>query len=231
MRNNINFKSYQKANILVENLVKEVSILLKEAICEKNSATFLVSGGNTPKLFFQELSKVKLDWSLVKIGLVDERWIKESNENSNAHLVKEFLLQNEASKAEFISLFLKEDITKAEERCSKTYENYFTHCDVLILGMGEDGHTASIFPNNVKTEEALDTKSDKFCISINPSTAPYQRMSLTLKAILDSKNLFLHIQNEKKLNTYKNALKNINEYPISKILFNAKELKVYYSHE
>ena len=232
MMNDINFNVCKEPKILVKNLVKEVTTLLKKAIIEKHSATLLVSGGNTPKLFFQELSKIKLDWSCVTIGLVDERWIEPSNQDSNANLVSKFLLQNEAKHASFIPLFLENsDCFSSEERCSEIYRKIFFQCDVLILGMGNDGHTASLFPKSPELKEGLNLESKKFCISIDPVYAQYSRMSLTLKSILDAKHLFLHLQNKEKLDVYNEALESIERYPISKVLFNAPELKVYYSYE
>jgi 6-phosphogluconolactonase len=232
MMNNINLNTYEKSKKLVEELVIEVSSILKKALLEKNSATFLVSGGNTPKLFFQELSKVKLDWSLIKIGLVDERWIDSSNKDSNAYLVSKYLLQNEAKNAEFIPLFIEnEECFSSDQICSNIYKQNFSNCDILILGMGSDGHIASIFPKSIRLDEAIDLNTEKFCISINPVTASYKRMSLTLKSILESKNLFLHIEGEEKFKIYTEALKSEDKYPISKVLFNALQIKVYYSHE
>lgn len=232
MMNNISFTNYESSRILVKNFVKEVSDILKDEITKKNSATLLVSGGSTPKLFFQELSKVEIQWEKVKIGLVDERWLLSSNKDSNAYLVKKHLLQNEAKNAKFIPLFIKDkECFSSDDLCSDIYEKEFLKCDILILGMGNDGHTASLFPQSKKLDEALDLNTNKFCISINPLTAPYDRMSLTLKSILNSKNIFLHIQKVEKLKVYKEALEKENKYPISKVLFNAKKIKVYYSHE
>jgi len=232
MMNNISFTNYESSRILVKNFVKEVSDILKDEITKKNSATLLVSGGSTPKLFFQELSKVEIQWEKVKIGLVDERWLLSSNKDSNAYLVKKHLLQNEAKNAKFIPLFIKDkEYFSSDDLCSSIYEKEFLKCDILILGMGTDGHTASLFPQSKKLDEALDLNTNKFCISINPVTAPYDRMSLTLKSILNSKNIFLHIQKVEKLKVYEEALEEENKYPISKVLFNAKKIKVYYSHE
>jgi len=232
MMNNINLNSYKNSTKLVENLVKEVSGLLKKTLQEKDYASFLVSGGNTPKLFFQELSKEEIDWHRVKVGLVDERWIDSSNKDSNAYLVNKFLLQNEAKNANFIPLFIKnKDCFSSDKICSDVYKESFTNCDVLILGMGEDGHTASLFPKSASLEEAVNLNTKKFCISINPITAKYNRMSLTLKSILESKNLFLHIQGNQKFKIYNDALGSKDKYPISKVLFNALQIKVYYSNE
>ena len=232
MMNNILFTNFESSELLVKNFVKEVSNILKDEITKKDSATLLVSGGSTPKLFFQELSKVKIQWEKVKIGLVDERWLLSSNKDSNAYLVNENLLQNEAKNAKFVPLFIKDkECFSSDELCSTLYEKEFLNSDILILGMGNDGHTASLFPQSEKLKEALNLDTNKFCISINPLTAPYDRMSLTLKSILDSKNIFLHIQKVEKLKVYEEALEEENKYPISKVLFNAKKIKVYYSHE
>ena len=232
MMNNISFTNYESSELLVKNFVKEVSDILKEAIIKKNSATLLVSGGSTPKLFFQELSKIEIPWGKVKIGLVDERWLLSSNKDSNAYLVSENLLQNKAKEAKFIPLFIKnKECFSSDDLCSSIYQKEFLKCDILILGMGNDGHTASLFPKSERLEQALDLNTNKFCISIDPVTAPYDRMSLTLKSILNSQNIFLHIQKVEKLKVYKEALEEENKYPISKVLFNAKKIKVYYSHE
>lgn len=232
MMNNINFNDFKESELLVQSLVKEVSTILKDAILKNNRASLLVSGGNTPKLFFQELSKIKLDWSHIKIGLVDERWTEESNKDSNTYLINQLLLQNEAKKAEFIPLFLENcDCFSSDEICSDIYKKNFSQCDVLILGMGSDGHTASLFPKSIKIKEAMNLDTKKFCISIDPITAPYNRMSLTLKSILESKNLFLHLEGREKLKIYNQALESEDIYPISKVLFNAHQIKVYYSHE
>lgn len=231
MMSNI-FNSFESKEELVKKLSFEISNRLQESIALNNKASLLVSGGNTPKLLFKNLSKMEIPWEKVTIALVDERWIEVENKDSNELLVKSYLMQNFASKAKFISMFIPNiKACDAQELCNKNYET-ITPFDVIVLGMGTDAHTASLFPNNEKLEKAYDLENKSKVISIKPKTAPYERMSLTLKSILSAKSIFLHIEGEEKLKVYKKALIEENRYemPISSVL-NQKEKKieVYYS--
>ena len=227
------FKEFESNTQLAKNLASDISLKLQNSIDEKGIATLLLSGGNTPKLFLQELSKIEIDWKNVSVGLVDERWIDSSLEDSNAHLLKENLLINSAKEAKFIGMYLDGIEAKdAEKKCSELYKEEFENIDVLVLGMGADAHTASLFPNNEKLDEAFDLENKNFCININPTTAPYSRMSLTLSAILSAKNIILHIEGEKKLEVYNDILKSddFHKYPINSVLKqNKKDIEVYFS--
>lgn len=227
-----NFKSFNSNEELLEELSSHIVSILKEGIEENKKATLLVSGGNTPKSLFEKLSNIDIPWQKVTIALVDERWLPNSDVNSNEFLVKENLLQNFASKANFIGMYKENKSSdEAQEECSKAYSK-LTPFDVIVLGMGNDSHTASLFPNNEKLKEAFDLENKNLCISITPSSAPYERMSLTLGAILSAKNIILHIQGDEKLKVYEKALisENIYETPISTVLNNKKtDVEVYYS--
>lgn len=219
MMSNINFTQFNSNEDLACSFAKKVANILQVQINEFGKATLLVSGGNTPKLFFNKLSKIDIEWEKVKVGLVDERWVEPSSKDSNEKLVYENLLQNKASKANFIGLYLEQvNCEMGEKICSKVYKKDFDKADVLILGMGTDGHTASIFPEIENFDEAVDLENKNFCIATTPKTAPHKRMSLSLKAILSAKNLFLHIEGQKKLDIYNEAITDENRYPISKVL-------------
>jgi 6-phosphogluconolactonase len=228
-----NFNKFNSSEELTQNLAQNIASILQDAIEKDGKATLLVSGGNTPKLFFQKLSNIDITWKKVTIGLVDERWVDTNLKDSNEFLVRENLLINYASKANFVGLYKKEtNLIVAEKVCSKLYEKEFDKIDLLILGMGTDGHTASLFPNNEKLSEAYDLVNPNFCISIEPENVPYTRMSLTLKKILDAKNIILHIEGDEKLEVYNRALKSsdIYKYPISAVIKEArKDIEVYYS--
>lgn len=226
------FYKFDDNEKLLEKLVLEITNILEKSILEKGFASLLVSGGNTPKKLFDKLSNINISWENVKIGLCDERWIDTGLEDSNEFLVKNYLLKNFAQKAKFIGMYIpKIDLEKAEEKCSEIYKNELYPFDAIILGMGNDAHTASLFPNNEKLEEAFDLNNEKLCISITPKTAPYDRMSLNLKAILSAKNIFLHIEGRQKLEVYEKALKSDDKYtmPIVSILKqDIKEIEVFY---
>ncbi len=227
------FKEFSSSEELAQNLAQSIALVLDNSIKVNGNATLLVSGGNTPKLFFKKLSNINIDWKKVTIGLVDERWTDNETKDSNELLVKENLLINHAKEARFVGLFVKGiSANSAQTICSKIYEKEFEKIDVLVLGMGTDGHTASLFPDNERLKEAYDLTNENFCISIEPKTAPYERMSLTLRKILEAKNVILHIEGKEKLEVYNSATKaeDIYKYPVSSVLkHTSKKIEVYYS--
>ena len=227
--NNEHFFLEQKE--LIDTLSSKIIDNLQEAIQNKGSASLLVSGGSTPKPLFEKLSSFDIPWEKVKIALCDERWIDKNHKDSNEKLVRDSLLVNFAAKAQFISMYQEYlDIEDAQDVCSDIYEKELFPFDVLILGMGNDGHTASLFPNNIKLKEALETTKG-FCICMKPDTAPYERMSLTKTAILSATNIYLHFEGVEKQNVYKKVLEGAssNDMPVSAILNqDKKKIEVYY---
>jgi len=227
-----NFKHFNSDNQLLEDLSSHICTILQKSVEQNGKATLLVSGGNTPKPLFKKLSKIDIPWEKITIALVDERWILNTNKDSNEFLVKENLLKNFASKANFVGMYNKDkSAEQSQEICSNIYKKLIPF-DMVILGMGNDFHTASLFPNNEKLKQAFDLKNKNLCIWIVPNGAPYERMSLTLGAILDAKNIILHIQGEEKLKVYKQALvsKDMYKTPISAVLNNkTTKVEVYHS--
>ena len=227
--NNEHFFLEQKE--LIDTLSSKIIANLEEAILHKGSASLLVSGGSTPKPLFEKLSSFDIPWEKVKIALCDERWIDKNHKDSNEKLVRDSLLVNFAKKAQFVSMYQENiNIEDAQELCSDIYKKELFPLDVLILGMGNDGHTASLFPNNIKLKESLETLN-KICICMKPDTAPYERMSLTKTAILSASNIYLHFEGVEKQNVYKKVLEgaNSNDMPISAILNqDKKKIEVYY---
>lgn len=230
---NRQINSFKKQEELIDNFSKKIIKNLNVGIRKRAKATLLVSGGSTPKPLFEKLSHSDIDWSRIKIGLVDERWVDENHKDSNAKLVKDFLLVNKASKATFIPLYQKGlKAQDSQEKCSNLVRTEFFPCDVLILGMGDDGHTASLFPNKEELKDALDLSNESYCISMTPNDAPHTRMSLTLSAILKAQNLYLHIQGKNKIEVYEKAIdeQDSTKYPIAAVLENEiKDIKVYYN--
>jgi len=112
--------------------------------------------------------------------------------------VRTHLLQRKAEAAAFTGMWnAAETASEGEGECARQLEKIRRPFDVLILGMGGDGHTASLFPGAVKLAQATDMNSGKICMGIAPVTAPHERMTLTLPAILDSKQIFLHITGQR----------------------------------
>ncbi|WP_340679374.1 6-phosphogluconolactonase [Paraglaciecola sp.] len=204
---------------------RRISTMLKQSIEENGRASLIVSGGRTPAALFGALSQVPLAWDKVDISLADERWVATSDDASNEKMVRAKLLINHAAAANFIGLKTAHDNAEdAVQTCTANFAGVARPFDVLILGMGEDGHTASLFPCSAQIAQGLDLDSEQMFIAVQPTTAPNQRMSLTLPALLNSKHVFLHLTGDSKKDVLAQALAADDELtmPIRAVLNNTR---------
>ncbi|MET0330506.1 MAG: 6-phosphogluconolactonase [Dyella sp.] len=196
----ITTQRFPDSQALAAALAARVAADLRHAIAARGRAVLAVSGGSTPKHFFEQLSRAELDWSAVSVTLVDERWAPESSERSNARLVKAALLTNQAAAARFVPLYQPEAATPEaglvalRTRLGELPPRF----DAVILGMGNDGHTASFFPGADRLSEALDLNGNARVLPINAAGAGEPRITFTLPALLDTAALYLHIEGDAK---------------------------------
>lgn len=175
-------------------LAQRIAADLSAAIAQRGQATLAVSGGSTPRPLFEALSTATLDWSSVYITQVDERWVDEDHADSNARLIRQCLLQNAASAAHFLSMKMPSDSPfTAEAAASEKLSVFAAAIDVVVLGMGDDGHTASFFPGADTLTRALDPDGHDLCVAVRPPVAPHDRMTLSLAALLRARHSYLHI--------------------------------------
>jgi 6-phosphogluconolactonase len=203
--NEMQFYSFSDASLLNCDLAEQIKTILCKAITLRGHAYLVVSGGKTPVELFRLLSRTCLPWDKVTITLADERCVSIHDIDRNERLVKDFLLQEHAQTAQFISLYDEQaeanntfDMTEALIASLPTF-------DAVILGMGEDGHTASLFPCSAELESGLDDNAPSI-LAVHPQTAPYQRISLSKKRLLDSRIIFLHLIGQKKRSVLSQAL-------------------------
>ena len=211
---------FENASALDIALSEKVSGLLAASIETQGSASLVVSGGRTPMGFFHLLSQQALDWSKVTVLLADERWVDANHADSNEKLVRENLLINKASQASYLAL--KNTANQAvggEAECAQALADLGTF-SVVILGMGDDGHTASLFPGSDALAAGLDMNSGRDCIAVTPHHAPHQRMSLTLPRLLNSQQIVIHISGASKQQVLSQAEAggDVMELPIRSIL-------------
>lgn len=193
-------KNFNSRDELTHALAIEIALKLRDDIEKKGSATIAVSGGRTPIDLFKQLSCTDLDWSKVFVTLIDERWVEVDHEASNEALVRQFFLQDKASSATFIGLKTPDQSAyEAVSKLNQQLNQLPLPITVSILGMGEDGHTASFFPGADTLAKALDMNSGKLCCATTPLTAPHDRMTLTLPTILGSQHIILHLTGDSKL--------------------------------
>jgi len=192
-------------------------------------ATLAVSGGTSPRAFFQALTLESLDWARVDVTLVDDRWVAETDNASNARLVRETLLTQAASAARFaplvdVSVSLDARVAALNADASYAQQN------VAVLGMGEDGHTASLFADAPAHEWTHALRTGERYVAVHPGAAPHVRISLSMSALKRVERLFLLISGERKLDVLKAAASAPQENAISK-LANDKgvRLDVYWS--
>jgi 6-phosphogluconolactonase len=166
-------------------------------------ATLAVSGGSSPRPFLKALSTEPLDWAHIDVTLVDDRWVPPTDPDSNDRFARETILQNAGAAAYFLPLV---DVSKSIEAqvAELNADPRRRLPDVAVLGMGEDGHTASIFADAPEWDFAISTQ-DRY-IAVHPGAAPHARVSLSMSALRQVKQLYLFISGQKKLDVLNAAL-------------------------
>jgi len=196
--------------------------ILSNVIKNKGSASFIASGGSSPVPIFKDLSASNLDWANIEVTLVDDRSVNKSHVDSNEKLLNDNLFVNKASNASFISL--KSDPSEVY----KINQPF----DLMLLGMGEDAHFASLFPSMINTNiEYFNIDSKPEIIYTEPMGSPlHERISMNLAMILNSKNIILLVSNAKKLDVLTKAKTNKNlplYYLFNQKLVDIEILKTY----
>jgi len=173
-------------------MAEQIAMALRLGIAWRERGSLAVAGGRTPVPLFQALRDAELDWGRAGITLTDERWVPEDHPGSNAALVRRELLAGRAGAARFVPLYdgsaSAADATAAVWRNLRPLARPF---DAVVLGMGEDGHFASLFPGEPELDAALDPAAAPACVAMRAPVEPRERISLNLAALLQARRLFL----------------------------------------
>lgn len=197
---------------------------LREKLAWRDTVSLAVSGGRSPVPVFEALREEDLDWARVIVTLVDERWVPETDSASNAALVKTHLMQGRAATAIFIPLYTGEATAEEAERTLARRTHLLApSLDVVILGMGDDGHTASLFPNSPNLDKGLALGSPASAtlsyMAQTGAVAPVERMSLTLPWILEAGKIYLQFGGSAKIEVFNKASAAVSKtYPVSFVL-------------
>jgi 6-phosphogluconolactonase len=194
---------YADMETLSRELAAQLVASLGAAIAARGLASLVVSGGKTPVRLFEVLRAQPLDWSRICIALADERWVDVKDAGSNERLVRDVLMKEKAAGARFLGL--KNGAPTPDLGAVSAWETFARvprPFDAVVLGMGDDGHTASLFPGSPNLPSALNTGNVAGCLGMWAPVAPHPRMSLNLTALLDSRRVVLLINGESKWTTY-----------------------------
>ncbi|MGO3056930.1 6-phosphogluconolactonase [Halomonas sp. AOP43-A1-21] len=209
----------QSRQKLAEQLAEAVFQALSEDLERQERVLLIVSGGSTPIAFFKALAAKPLPWSRIDVTLADERWVDEQSSDSNAKLVRENLLQGEAAAANFVPL--TSNASTPEEGVAEVAERTASlawPASVVILGMGDDGHTASLFPDSQELGLALSTNEP--LVAVRTPSQPQPRITFSAGHLHQAHRHILHITGDDKRTVLANALNgdDVRQLPIRAFL-------------
>ncbi len=195
----LHFNAFEDAEAWTEATATAIVYTLGEVLRERSRARLLLSGGSTPGPVYVALASADLDWSRVDVGLVDERWLQPDDPDSNAYLVRHTLLQQRAAQAPFHGL--TRDGLNIDEAVRAANVHAHQAADVVVLGMGPDGHTASLFPGMRGLVDALESPQAYVAVDASGCAGAgkfARRISLTPAGLAPSHARFLLIRGEDK---------------------------------
>jgi 6-phosphogluconolactonase len=213
---NLKNKIFSSREDCFREFVKDISALLLGSVKKYGEASFAVSGGQTPQHVFPILARKHLPWGQVSITLVDERWVEPLHPDSNEGLARRLLMKGPAAAARFIGLKTSADNPfDGQENCEVALAGLCWPLDAIFLGMGEDGHIASLFPGEA---DWLYAPARTFPVATFGQRQA--RISLTPKALLDCRHIFLVITGSQKRATYDAAMQPgaVGELPVRLVL-------------
>lgn len=211
------FQEYADIEMLMMRLADQIASELKNALLTHDEASLAVPGGTTPGPVFDNLCDARIDWSHVRVMLTDERWVPESSDRSNTRLIRERLLTGRAADATYVPLYA--DAPAPEDKLAELEEGLAPALplSVVLLGMGADMHTASIFAGADQLGRALN--GDDNLVAMRAPGAPEPRITLSAKVLKQAMNRHVLIVGDEKRAALEKALTlSPAEAPVSAIL-------------
>ncbi|WP_241264495.1 6-phosphogluconolactonase [Marinobacter daepoensis] len=212
----------RSAEQIARALAARVAAVLARRLAHSAGASLVVSGGATPLPFFRALSGHSLDWKRVTVLLADERWVPEDDAASNTALVKRHLLVGNAAEARYLPLKVSaETPDQGLKAVHEQLSELVLPLDVVVLGMGNDGHTASLFPDASELPSAMAPENDALVVAMSPASQPNRRITLTRSVLARARYTALHLRGDDKLGTLREAcsdLPNVFAMPVRAFL-------------
>ncbi len=188
----MNIIEYADAEMLAINVANVLAGKLRSSLDHEDRALLVVPGGSTPGPIFDDLCDADLDWSRVDVMLSDERWVPEVHVRSNTRLIRERLLTGRASKARYLPRYAQAETPETGLPVLEAPRVPDLPISVLLLGMGADMHTASMFPGADNLEEAL-SRNAPVLVPMRGGGAPEPRVTLSARVLNEAMSKHLVI--------------------------------------
>lgn len=235
MKTDTLLRRFAAAEEMTRALADEIAARLRDDISARGKASLVVSGGTTPGPLFDRLADCDLAWDKVWVTLSDERWVARTQDGSNEKLVRTRLLRGKAARAQLVPMMTNDPSPNdAEAQVNAAIARMPRPFTVTLLGMGEDGHTASLFPHAHGLDIALDVGNPALARAVHTHDVALtgERMSLTLRAILDSRWIVILVKGRAKLDAYDYVMSgtDVAAAPVRAVLQQAKKpVQVYWA--
>jgi 6-phosphogluconolactonase len=193
-------ETFATREALYDAAARGLGAALIDAVAAHGLTGFAATGGTTPAPVYDRLAQMAAPWERITVTLTDERWVAPTAPGSNEGLVRRHLLTGQAAKARFAPLWSDVDGPEKAARLAEASLATVAPFGAVLLGVGADGHFASLFPGSPALAEGLDPQSERLCLAVPPGDpAPdMARISLTLKALTQSAMILLLITGTEK---------------------------------
>ncbi len=203
----INKYKFKSREDLFDQLLADVLGQLGSGVEKRGVASMLLSGGSTPGILYEKMSQSEFDWKNVVFAPTDERWVAPDDPQSNEKLIRSRLLRNNAVNAGYVSLKSNDpDPVTGQSQVEERIKKIPLPFDIVLLGMGEDGHVASLFPGLRDTNIALDDSYPNLCRGVRREGEEIDRITMTLKCLLCAEQIFLLFYGKKKFEVFEKAI-------------------------
>lgn len=222
---NRNMLEFKERDQFEEAIIEAISADLNTCLIAENEVRILLSGGSTPGPVYQRLNKEYPQLDALKIGLVDERYVHRSHAKSNELLLHNCFSKLNKKPSPIIGMvYDTEDKEENLELAKASYALFAERTDLVVLGMGTDGHTASFFPGDDLSLQAMQSKEATLFNTTAPAI-PTERITCSYTLLKQAKFIYLLISGQQKKDVLS---KNKSNLPIHQVIADRPDVKIYY---
>ncbi len=196
-----------------------ISSAIRDSLVDSAETAIIASGGSSPEKCYESLADTALPWNRVHILISDDRCVPVEHEASNEGMIRRLLLTKHADTANLVPIY-KQGLTPSDQ-CrilGEQLDSLPSPFSISLLGMGVDGHFASLFPDFAGLENGLDERGEDQCLMVETAASSFPRISLTMATLIQSRETLLLFFGDDKREIYESAKRPDSNFPISRLL-------------